>query len=189
MLIIGIAGFALISYKWILPELNRKKEAGQPMLDFSNMGEKIFKKGWNWAPTGIAIGILACVAYISSAATGRQYPLGITGGWVGTLAFITTGDVSKLTWEPFLVFGVIIGAFVVAKIAGELKLRAPKEPKTLLIQLLGGLMMGAGAVIAMGCNIGQALSGVPMLSIGSFLATASIIAGCWILVYFMFMRD
>lgn len=187
MIIIGIVGLAFMTYRWILPDLKKKKENGQAMLDFSNMGEKIFKKGWKWAPTGIAIGILACFAYISSAATGRNYPLGITGGWRGFLLFLTTGDLTYLSWEPFLVIGVVFGAFIFAKIAGEFKLRAPK-PGTLLIQLLGGLMMGAGAIIAMGCNIGHALSGVPMLSIGSIIATGSIILGCWILVYLMFMR-
>ncbi len=188
MLIIGIGGFIAVIYFWVLPNLKPKKEAGQPMLDFSNMSEKILKKGWKWAPTGIAIGILACIAFISSAATERMYPLGITGGWSGFSQYLSTNNIAKLNWEVFLVLGIVLGALIFSKIAGEFKLRAP-APKTLLIQLLGGFMMGAGAVIAMGCNIGHALSGVPMLSLGSILATVSIIAGCWILVYFMFMRD
>jgi len=43
--------------------------------------KKIFKVGWGWLPTGIAIGIVDIVAFPASAAAGRNYPLGITGGW------------------------------------------------------------------------------------------------------------
>ena len=183
MLIIGIVGFVIILWKWILPESKANKEKEGSMF------EKIFKKGWHWAPTGIAIGILAWFAYVLSAAAGRNYPLGITGGWVAVTKYLTGGMIESLSWEAFLVLGVIIGAFIAAKISGEFKLRTPKDAKKILTQFIGGLMMGIGAVIAMGCNIGHALSGVPLLSLGSILATGSIILGCWIMAYLLFMRD
>ena len=48
--------------------------------------------------------------------------------------------------------------------------------------------MGVGAIIALGCNIGNILSGFPLLSLGSLLAGAFIILGCWFMAYLMFMR-
>jgi hypothetical protein len=45
--------------------------------------------------------------------------------------------------------------------------------------LVGGAMMGFGGVLAQGCSIGQGLSGVATLSLGSWLALASILAGGW----------
>ena len=50
-------------------------------------------------------------------------------------------------------------------------------------------MMGFGAVMAGGCNIGNFLSGVPMLSIGSILASVCIVAGAWLITYILFMRE
>jgi uncharacterized protein len=43
--------------------------------------------------------------------------------------------------------------------------------------LVGGALMGVGGVTALGCTIGQGISGVSTLSLGSFLALASIIGG------------
>ena len=188
MLIIGIAGIAVVLIFWILPMLKKRKASDSKMFDFSDMGKKIFKNGWPWSITGIAIGILALFAYVSSAATGRDYALGITSGWSNWLKYWTTGAESALTWETFLVVGVVIGAFISSMIAGEFKLRAPKDGKRILIQFIGGLAMGFGAVVAMGCNIGNTLSGIPLLSVGSLVSTAFIILGAWFLAYFLFMR-
>lgn len=188
MLIISIVGIVLIAFFWIYKELKAKKVENKPMLEFSNIGVKIFKKGWHWAPTGIGIGILGWFAYVSSAAAGRNYPLGITGGWVGWNKFWITGDSAALSWETFLVLGVVIGAFIVALIAKEFKLRTPKDGKRILIQFIGGVAMGFGAVTAMGCNVGNILSGFPLLSVGSLLAGAFIILGCWVTAYLLFMR-
>lgn len=44
-------------------------------------------------------------------------------------------------------------------------------------QLVGAVLMGFGGVTATGCTVGQGLSGVSTLAIGSFIALASIIAG------------
>jgi uncharacterized membrane protein YedE/YeeE len=41
----------------------------------------------------------------------------------------------------------------------------------------GGALMGTGGVLAMGCTIGQAITGVSTLALGSFLAFAAIVAG------------
>jgi hypothetical protein len=45
--------------------------------------------------------------------------------------------------------------------------------------LLGGALMGCGGSLALGCTIGQGLTGVSTLSIGSWLALVSIMAGGW----------
>ncbi|MEO8383861.1 MAG: YeeE/YedE family protein [Betaproteobacteria bacterium] len=44
--------------------------------------------------------------------------------------------------------------------------------------IIGAMLMGAGGVTAMGCTIGQGVSGVSTLAIGSFLALAAMIVGC-----------
>ena len=43
--------------------------------------------------------------------------------------------------------------------------------------LVGALLMGVGGVTAMGCTIGQGLSGLSTLALGSFIAVACIMTG------------
>jgi hypothetical protein len=176
VIVIAIVGIGVLAWK-----------RGGGEKTEGSLSEKIFKRGWAWWATGIAIGIIAIIAFPASAATGRNYSLGITGGWQTFLNTLIKGDANILSWETFLVIGVVIGAAIAAGIAGEFKLRAP-GPGRLLQQFVGGLLLGIGAVIANGCNIGHILSGVPQLSIGSIIAGFSIIMGCWVTAYILLMR-
>jgi uncharacterized membrane protein YedE/YeeE len=159
------------------------KRGGEETKAESTMFERIFKVGWNWWVTGIAIGIVGIIAFLAF----QKYALGISGGWFGFLDALVTGDPDKLNWFTFLVIGVVIGAAVAAGIAGEFKLRAP-DAKRLLQQFIGGLIMGIGAVIGTACNIGHILSGIPQLALSSILGGIFIILGCWVTAYIMFMR-
>ena len=44
----------------------------------------------------------------------------------------------------------------------------------------GAVLMGFGGVTAMGCSIGQGISGLSMLSAGACIAVAGIVAGAWL---------
>ena len=44
--------------------------------------------------------------------------------------------------------------------------------------LIGSILMGFGGVLALGCTIGQGITGVSTLALGSFLAVSSIVFGC-----------
>jgi uncharacterized protein len=50
------------------------------------------------------------------------------------------------------------------------------------------VLMGVGGVTAMGCTIGQGLSGLSTLSISSFLALAGILAGAWLAFKYQMWR-
>ena len=182
MLIIGIILIAILSYTNLLPYLKEKKANNTPIFDFSDLGDKIFKKPYLWWVSGLAIGILNCFAWVASASIGRNYPMGITKGWGDWLKF-------ALTWDAFLVLGVVVGAFIAAIISKEFKIRVPKDKKILVQQVIGGFLMGFGAVLALGCNIGNFLSGIPMGSVGSLVVGICIIIGCWVMTYILFMRD
>ncbi|MHA1459636.1 MAG: YeeE/YedE family protein [Promethearchaeota archaeon] len=184
-LIIGVIGFALVLYKWILPAIKEDKGKGEE----SGLITKIFKKGWPWYTTGIVIGIVNVIAWPLSFAAGRNYPLGITAGWLGNLKYLITGDPTVLNWLTWMVIGVVLGGLIASLIAGEFKLRTPKDGKILLYQFVGGFLMGFGAVVAMGCNIGNLLSGIPQWSVGSIVVAAGIILGTWLMAYILFMRE
>ena len=128
----------------------------------------------------------AIVMGAAAAATGRNYPLGITGGWGAIGKTIVTGQ-SAIAWEALLIIGIVIGAALAAIIAKEFKIRSPK-PLVLVQTFFGGALMGFGAVTSTGCNVGHILSGVPQLSIGSIVGGLFIILGGWTAAYFLFIR-
>jgi len=164
------------------------KRGGEKTETKGSMYERIFKIGWNWWITGVAVGIVGIVTFW----TFQNYALGISGGWFGFLNALITGELPRLgpvmlNWFTFLVIGVVIGAGIAAGIAGEFKLRAP-DANRLLQQFLGGSIMGVGAVIGTACNIGHILSGIPQLAVSSILGGIFIVLGCWVTAYMMFMR-
>ena len=55
--------------------------------------------------------------------------------------------------------------------------KASAMSRTWPTDLVGAVLMGVGGVVAMGCMIGQGISGVSTLSLGSLLALAAIVAG------------
>lgn len=177
-------GLALICIViWLILGLRKREE--DEFATKATLGERIFKRGWGWLATGIIIGLVGIIAFPISASTGRNYPLGITMGWVSIFKTLVTGE-NALSWESMLIIGVVAGAAIAALIAGEFKLRAP-APAILIQTFFGGLLMGFGAITSGGCNIGHILSGVPQLSLGSILGGAAIVTGAWITAYLMFV--
>jgi uncharacterized membrane protein YedE/YeeE len=76
-----------------------------------------------------------------------------------------------------VVGGVIVGAFVTSVIRGKFAIEGFSNANDFFRQIIGAMMMGVGGVFAMGCTIGQGLTGMSTLSLGSALAAISIFAG------------
>jgi uncharacterized membrane protein YedE/YeeE len=75
------------------------------------------------------------------------------------------------------VFGAILGAFVTAKAMGRFRVSTFSDTGDTVRSLLGAAMMGIGGVMALGCTVGQAITGVSTLALGSFVTFAAIVAG------------
>ncbi len=87
-------------------------------------------------------------------------------------------DTSKLLSLGIVsVLGVVVGAAVVALLERSFRWEGFGSVEDTANHLVGAVLMGVGGVTAMGCTIGQGLSGVSTLSLGSFLALAGIGAG------------
>ncbi len=141
----------------------------------------------NWVVAAILIAILAPIAWWTSAKAGRNYGLGITGGWVNLFSVYT--NKKPLSWEGAEIIGIILGALVSSLAAKEFKLRMPKSPKTYLQVMVGGILMGFGAATADGCNIGHFLTGVPQLAISSIIASIFFILGNWTMAWILFGKE
>jgi uncharacterized protein len=87
-------------------------------------------------------------------------------------------DKSKvLTLGIVSVLGVIAGSAVVALITKSFRWEGFGGTEDVANHLVGAVLMGIGGVTAMGCTVGQGLSGISTLSTMSFIAVAAIIAG------------
>ncbi len=73
--------------------------------------------------------------------------------------------------------GVIAGSFVYAMISRSFRIEWFSSVRDFIQHLIGASLMGIGGVLAMGCTIGQGITGISTLSIGSTLALLSIIFG------------
>jgi uncharacterized protein len=83
----------------------------------------------------------------------------------------------RLTLGIVSVVGVPAGAFVVARLEGTFRWEGFGGVDDLGRHLVGALLMGVGGVAALGCTVGQGLSGVSTLALGSLLALTAIVGG------------
>lgn len=75
------------------------------------------------------------------------------------------------------VFGAILGAFLAAMAKRRYRVITFADSNDTLRSLMGAALMGIGGVLALGCTIGQGITGVSTLAVGSFLTFAAIVAG------------
>ncbi len=73
--------------------------------------------------------------------------------------------------------GVIIGSFLYALITRKFRIEWFVNAKDFLAHAVGGVLMGIGGVLSMGCTIGQGVTGVSTLALGSFLTFFAIVFG------------
>lgn len=100
-------------------------------------------------------------------------PVGYVVDWLTYFS-----DKSKvLTLGIVTVPGVIIGSWVVAWRSGHFRWESFRGTEDLVNHLVGAVLMGVGGVTAMGCTVGQGLSGVSTLAVGSFIALVFIVVG------------
>lgn len=93
------------------------------------------------------------------------------------------------TFAVALLFGTVAGAFAHARFAGEFRWEFFASVADFRNHVVGGLMMGFGGVTAIGCTVGQGISGVSTLALGSFLTVGAIVAGSALAVFALYARS
>jgi uncharacterized membrane protein YedE/YeeE len=147
---------------------------------------------------GVAIGALVVAAWGTSGVLGfvAESPATLEATFVATnthrmeaLSFVSAvsyaadyllffSDASKaLTIGIVSALGLPVGAWMYAASTHTFRWEGFQTVADLRNHLVGGAFMGVGGVTALGCTIGQGLSGLSTLSLTSFIATASMIAG------------
>ena len=183
-----VLGFVAATVAWTL---HRRRATATDGATTESTLKRVLTRPWKPWQSGLAIGLVASLAYLSSAASGRNYPLGVTHGVLHAQLLVTEDGLQhvyqkpspdpaakptpapapgkKVVWWLILLVGsLMVGSFFSARMSGQARL-LPKPPEQVLFALLGGLLVGAGAAFAKGCVIGNIHSGWALMSLGTVL--------------------
>ena len=128
--------------------------------------------------------------------------LAVVSGWIGTYWIAQTGFAAEpiethtfaapigdtiyygmtasgntISFSVGSVLGVVIGAALGSYSKGHFRWEACEDPRELRRQIGGAAMMGAGAILAVGCSVGQGISAFSLLAYSAPVAAVSIFAG------------
>ena len=84
--------------------------------------------------------------------------------------------------------GMILGSFAYALAFKRFRWEGFVNVEDTRNHIAGAVLMGAGGVTAMGCTIGQGVTGVSTLALGSFIALASMMIGCYATLKYQYWK-
>lgn len=153
--------------------------------DYHNL---LFKKEWSYETGAMLLAVFATSLVII---TGKSW--GVSGAfslWAGKI--METVGINADSWSIYqgslksfnfmghqaslTNLGIVLGALLSTLLAASFKIKKIKSHKQILAALLGGLLMGVGARIALGCNIGSLFSAIPAFSLHG-----------WVFLIFIFL--
>jgi uncharacterized protein len=158
---------------------------------------------------GVGVGLLVPAAWALTGHLGfiAEHPDTLEAAWLGTyshrpeaLSFtapmahsldLLTLWSDRNTTASFgvtVTLGVLLGSAASALLRREFRVESFRSAEDLGNHLLGGLLMGFGGVTAVGCSIGQGISGMSLLSAGACLAVAGMVGGAWLALRYQAWR-
>ena len=161
VLLLLVFGAAVALYLWRSPRSSRGKL-------------------WGWLPLGLFAGVVISGAWLLARAGGTNYTFGTSGVPAGAFAALAGAEGSGSLWIPIALVSIVPGAFIAARMSGTLWIRGETAFRYAELAA-GGFLMGVGAGIAGGCNLGHSLVGVPLLSLGSITTTVAMGIGVFLI--------
>lgn len=165
-----------------------------------------FKNAWTYVTGAVLLSLFQIVTMVTSNDPwGVSGPLANWGAWIyraiggnvdkwnyfsseGAQATLNAGFLN----DPGSIrnIGIIAGALLATLMASQFKFKKIKSYKQVVAAIIGGLLMGYGARIGFGCNIGALYSGIASLSVsgwvfGIFLFLGAIVGSKVLVKYFM----
>jgi uncharacterized membrane protein YedE/YeeE len=159
---------------------------------------------------GVAVGLAICAVWFVSGNLGfvaedpntlEEVFLVTNSGRMESLSFVAPyafsldwlmlySDTSKvITVGIAAVAGMISGSACVALLTKSFRWESFRDTEDTANHLVGAALMGFGGVTALGCTVGQGLSGISTLAIGSFLALPGFIVGAYLALRYLETRD
>lgn len=179
------AGTAIVAVAGILA-------AGIALWCFADRG---FRRSTRDIVAGLALGALVTAGWWATGwlAADEFEPvppasLTLIGPAGDTLQYLMTFTGAKISFGVAVVFGILGGSFAAAIASGSFRLEMFADRADMLRHMGGAALMGFGGVMAAGCTVGQGLTGVATLGIGSLLAFGGIVAGAILSVRLLMWR-
>lgn len=154
----------------------------------------VFVKRWSWALTGAAVGVISMAAYF------RVAPLGVTAE-LGSLARTAASTANLLpdtlygldalrgcatvvkqalfSNNGMFVIGIVVASFASALVAGQFRPAVPTGGQVVR-GLIGGVLMGWGAMVGLGCTVGVLLSGIHAGALAGWVFLVFCTLGVWL---------
>jgi hypothetical protein len=178
---------------FLLRALPVKGAQPEERLTLGGIFERVFRRRWNPLVTGAIVGVLGVFAYF------RIEPLGVTSqiasfsrttlanaglladrlNGLDTFAGCAAQVVQAITENGWLIGGLVLGSFAVSLIANRFQLSS-LSLKSAATALGGGVLMGWGAMLALGCTVGTLLSGISAFALSGWVFAAAVIGGVWL---------
>ncbi len=162
------------------------------------MKDQDFRSGSNNWVAGLGLGLVIALMWWVSGAMGfvPEHPdtldavyLATNTGRIESLTFtapmayaidwlIYFSDANKLlTISVVTVAGVVVGSFIQSRLDRSFRWEGFRDTQDTALHLGGAICMGIGGVTALGCTVGQGLSGLSTMSLTSVLAVTGIVIG------------
>jgi uncharacterized membrane protein YedE/YeeE len=93
------------------------------------------------------------------------------------LMYLLTFTGSTINFGVAAIFGVIAGSFIYAIVTRRFVIETFTDKSDMLRHISGGIAMGFGGILGLGCTIGQGITGMSTLALGSLLTLVSIVFG------------
>ena len=139
--------------------------------------------------SAVVIGLLIAVGWWTTTYFNAESfePVALTSlSFVGPLAegllYLQTAVGRTLGIGPAIVAGTLAGAFLMAVLTRSVRFEVFDSPSRMVASAIGGLMMGFGGVLAVGCSIGQGLTGLSTLAFASIPSITGIVVGALIIL-------
>ena len=146
---------------------------------------KEFRTSFDNVLAGLVIGGCVIAAWYVTGYVGQDdfdpiTPQGMAfiGPTGNTLSYLMTFTGAEINFGIAVVLGMITGSFIYAVLSGNFRIETFSNKSEMVSHLIGAVLMGFGGVLSFGCTVGQGITGMSTLAIGSILTLISIIFGC-----------
>jgi len=182
-------GLATMVAQWLSLELTENLRwafaAGSSLLIvFVALSIKELRGDWNNLMGGLVAGVAVVGAWYITGVIGNDDfdPVPMEGlsfvAPIGnSVSYLMTYTGATISFAVAAVFGVIAGSFVYSVLSRTFRIETFSQRSDMINHLLGGSLMGIGGVLSLGCTVGQGVSGISTLAVGSMVATMCIMLG------------
>ncbi len=145
---------------------------------------KEFRTSFDNVLAGLAIGGCVIAAWYVTGYVGQDdfdpvTPQGMAfiGPTGNTVSYLLTFTGAEINFGIAVVLGMITGSFLYAAISGNFRIETFSNKSEMVSHLIGAVLMGFGGVLSFGCTVGQGITGMSTLAMGSILTLITIIFG------------